>query len=174
MCTGRDNISLDGVGHCYIKVLDLDKPGKKGEPGTCVRSTRLTLPSSISSAISTCLAVHENLNLAAVGFSKYCLILLRGDIIRDRGTKQKVLLESSSQQGARTQKPTESSSNPSISGLSFKSSSRTSWLYVATTDQILVFNLSGRDKEVATQLDNIGCPIGKKRFKYNSNFLRHS
>jgi hypothetical protein len=118
--------------------------------------------------------VHENLNLAAVGFSKYCLILLRGDIIRDRGTKQKVLLESSSQQGARTQKPTESSSNPSISGLSFKSSSRTSWLYVATTDQILVFNLSGRDKEVATQLDNIGCPIGKKRFKYNSNFLRHS
>ena len=53
------------------------------------------------------------------------------------------------------------SNTSSISGVSFKTSSRTSWLYVATTNQILVFNLAARDKEVATPLDNIGCPPGK-------------
>ena len=65
--------------------------GKKGEPGTCVRSTRLEIP-PMANTISTCLAVQENLNVAAVGFSNHCLILLRGDITRDRGTKQKMLL----------------------------------------------------------------------------------
>ena len=163
VCTGRDNVSLDGIGHCFIKVFDLDKPGKKGEPGTCVRSTRLEIPPS-TSTVSTCLAVQENLNVAAVGFSNHCLILLRGDITRDRGTKQKILLRpSNSPSSSRSQAlpNTSESNNPSISGISFKSSGRTSWLYVATTNQILVFNLSGRDKEAATQLDNIGCPIGK-------------
>ena len=162
VCTGRDNISLDGVGHCFFKVVDLDKLGKKGEPGTCVRSTRLDVPPS-SSTISTCLAVQENLNIAAVGFSNHCLIILRGDITRDRGTKQKMLLRpSNSPSSSRTYAPpcTPDSHSSSISGLSFKSSGRTSWLYVATTNQILVFNLTGNNKESATQLDNIGCPIG--------------
>ena len=161
VCTGRDNVSLDGIGHCYIKVFDLDKPGKKGEPGTCVRSTRLALLASSTSAISTCLAVHDNLTVAAVGFSNHCLLLLRGDITRDRGTKQKILLESlQGQQRNNIQNSSVSKTSPSISGLSFKSSSRVSWLYVATTDQILVFNLSAKDKESANQLDNIGCPTG--------------
>ena len=160
VCVGRDNVSLDGVGHSYIKVLDLDKPGKKGEPGTCTRATRLALASS-SNATATCLAVHDNLNLAAVGFSNHCLLLLRGDITRDRGTKQKVLLEASQHVlGVRTANSNVAGKSPCISGISFKSSSRTSWLYVATTDQILVFNLSARDREVATELDNIGCPTG--------------
>ena len=151
------------MGHCFIKVVDLDKPGKKGEPGSCVRSTRLEIPPS-GNTISTCLAVQENLNVAAVGFSNHCLILLRGDITRDRGTKQKMLLNpSQSPQGGRSQtlSGSQESNVPSISGISFKSSGRSSWLYVATTNQIFVYNLSTRDKEVKTPLDNIGCPTGQ-------------
>ena len=161
VCAGKDNISLDGVGHTYLKVYDLDKPGKKGEPGTFVRTSRLTLPSSSNITTVNCLAVHDNLNLAAVGFSNNCLLLLRGDITRDRGTKQKLLLEGSSTlQGSRGGSSRESDNKSGISGISFKSSSRISWLYVATTDRIMVFNVSTRDKEIATQLDNIGCPSG--------------
>ena len=151
-----------------------------------MRSSRLLVPGSSSSSSSssgsgsgvppriapsvTCIAVHENCSLAAVGLSNNCVLLLRGDVTRDRGTKQKVLLDGSS--SSITSLPKNSSgssgtsllrrddSSPSVSGLAFKSASRISWLYVATTEKIIAFNVSIRDKESCLQLDNIGCPEG--------------
>ena len=69
----------------------LDKTGKNEELGTLVRSTRLAVPNYLSGGVITCLAVDDKLNMAAIGFSNHCLLLLRGDITRDRGTKQKIL-----------------------------------------------------------------------------------
>ena len=73
----------------------MDKPGKNEELGTLVRSTRLAVPNYLSGGVITCLAVDDKLNMAAIGFSNHCLLLLRGDITRDRGTKQKILLDAS-------------------------------------------------------------------------------
>ena len=138
----------------------MDKPGKNEELGTLVRSTRLAVPNYLSGGVITCLAVDEKLNMAAIGFSNHCLLLLRGDITRDRGTKQKILLDAS-KPPSKTQSHDTDISKSSISGVSFKSSSRTSWLYVATTDEILLFDLSVRDRELLKRLDNIGCPKGQ-------------
>ena len=97
----------------------------------------------------TALAVDDDLNLVAVGFDNGTLILLRGDLRRDRGAKQKTLLTggSSGFSGAIV----------GVSGLAFRSSK----LYVATSTEVLLFNIANKDKETCIRLDDIGCDTGK-------------
>ena len=122
----------------FIKIYDMDKPDKTGLP-SLVRTTRLNQ----SSGSFTSLVIEENLNLIAAGFNNGYLILIRGDLRRERGIKQKTLCSSAN-------------SSTTISGLAFRASK----LYVATSNEVLVFNVAVPDKETSTRLDDIGCDIG--------------
>ena len=119
----------------------MDRPDKSGLP-SLVRTTRLNQ----SSGSFTSLVIEENLNLISAGFDNGYLILIRGDLRRERGIKQKTLLSSNSH----------SSSTIAIAGLAFRASK----LYVATSNEVLVFNVAVQDKETSTRLDDIGCDIG--------------
>ncbi|KAJ8936386.1 hypothetical protein NQ318_010793 [Aromia moschata] len=77
----------------------------------------------------------------AIGFVDGSLILYRGDITRDRSSKQKFLRISSSV----------------ITGLAFKSTAANVFLFAATDSSVSVYNITQKDKEQKYQLDNIGC-----------------
>lgn len=97
--------------------------------------------------------VHDNQQLMAVGFSDGTLLLFRlsvkihfypvitwtifrGDIARERGSKQKLFKEL----------------NNEITGLAFKVSANRSFLFVSTYKDVVVYNISQKDKE-----QKVGC-----------------
>ncbi|CAG9857975.1 unnamed protein product [Phyllotreta striolata] len=121
-----------------IKVWDTSRLDKNGSP-YCYRITR-ALPGNRPVQVSA-LCVHDNLQLMAVGFIDGSLIIYRGDVTRDRSSKQKVL---------RT-------SNSFITGLAFKSTASNVFLFVATEALVVVYNVTQKDKEQKYHLDNIGC-----------------
>ncbi len=120
----------------FVKIYDLDKPDKTGHP-SLVRTTKLMLSGS-----PTSLAVDSILSLVAVGLGNGTLILIRGDLRRDRGVKQRSLLSSNGQS--------------CISGLTFRGNK----LYVASKDEVLLFDVKVKDRETCSQLDNIGAATG--------------
>lgn len=86
------------------------------------------------------MCVHDGLQLLAIGFMDGSLILYRGDIMRDRSSRQKVLKDGSSP----------------ITGLSFRSTANSTLLFVATTTSIFLYNITHKDKEHKIVLDNLG------------------
>lgn len=126
-----------------VKIYDIDKPDKTSGLPSLVRSTRLNQ----SSGTPTALAVDDENQLVSVGFDNGTLILIRGDLRRDRGVRQKALMTGYS---------SSSKSKVSISGLAFRSS----WLYVATSTEVLLFSIGIKDREKCTRLDDIGAEVG--------------
>ena len=123
-----------------VKIYDIDKKEKNSDLPCLVRSTRL----NHAPGTPTALAIDDESQLVAVGFDNGTLILLRGDLRRDRGSRQKALVTGTATSGV------------GISGVAFRSS----YLYVASTREVLLFNTSAKDKETCTRLDDIGCDAG--------------
>ncbi|XP_017782805.1 PREDICTED: vacuolar protein sorting-associated protein 11 homolog [Nicrophorus vespilloides] len=121
-----------------IKVWDTGRPDKSGSP-YCTRITR-AIPNNRAVQVSA-LCVHDNMQMMAVGFVDGSLILYRGDISRDRGSRQKILREASS----------------TVTGLAFKTTANAVYLFVSTENSIYVYNVTYKDKEIMSTLDNIGC-----------------
>ncbi|KAL3272653.1 hypothetical protein HHI36_014118 [Cryptolaemus montrouzieri] len=121
-----------------IKIWDTNRLDKNGTPH-CFRVTR-ALPGNRPVQVSA-LCVHENLQLMALGFVDGSLMLYRGDITRERSSKQKLLRDASS----------------TVTGLAFKSTSSNIYLFLATDSSVLVYNITHKDKEERIHLDNIGC-----------------
>lgn len=67
----------------------------------------------------------------AVGFVDGSLVLYRGDITRDRSSRQKVLRDGTAP----------------VTGLSFRTTGNVILLFVATSSNILLYNISQKDKE---------------------------
>lgn len=130
---GEDEPGINPV----IKVWNLDKLDKHGHP-LCIRITR-AIPNNKPTRASA-LAVHDNLNLMAVGFEDGSILLYRGDITRDRTNKQKVLKDI----------------NP-ITGLAFRTTAKVTYLFVATLNNVFLYNITAKDKEVKIHLDGSGC-----------------
>jgi hypothetical protein len=63
-----------------VKIFDIDKPEKNSGFPSLVRTTRISSGGSGGLNHPTALAVDEDLNLVAVGFSNGSLILIRGDL----------------------------------------------------------------------------------------------
>ncbi|XP_034943521.1 vacuolar protein sorting-associated protein 11 homolog [Chelonus insularis] len=121
-----------------IKVWNFAKLDKQENP-TCVRISR-AIP-SFRAVPATCLCIHPSLTLMAVGFSDGSIMLYRGDITRDRKNKIRVIKDST----------------PPITGMAFRSTGKQNYLFVATTLNVYLYNITLKDKEVKTVLDNIGC-----------------
>ncbi|KAK4874130.1 hypothetical protein RN001_013490 [Aquatica leii] len=130
---GEDEPGINPI----IKVWNT-KRDKNGVPHCC-RVSR-TLPGNKPVA-ATALCVHEGLQLMAVGFADGSLLLYRGEITRDRGSKQKLLRDVSS----------------AVTGLAFKSTASAILLFVSTDSSICVFNVTHKDREQKCNLDTIGC-----------------
>lgn len=119
-----------------LKVWDLSKPDRHDNP-TCIRISRC-VPQN-RAVVVTCLAVCESSNLMAVGHQDGSIILFRGDIGRDKGSKQKVLKDG----------------NQPITGLAFRIQNKKSFLFVATTSNVQLYNLSLKD--TLNQIGSFGC-----------------
>lgn len=121
-----------------IKVWNLAKPDKQGNP-ICVRISR-AIPSYRAVPVTT-LHVHTSLSLMAVGFGDGSIMLYRGNLTRERKNKIKVLKDT----------------NISITGLAIRSTDKQTYLFVATNNNVFMYNITLKDKEYKSDLDSMGC-----------------
>ncbi|XP_058799921.1 vacuolar protein sorting-associated protein 11 homolog isoform X5 [Phymastichus coffea] len=121
-----------------IKVWNLAKKDKQGYP-LCIRISR-AIP-SYRAVPASALCVHASLTLMAVGFEDGSIMLYRGDLTRERKNKIKVLKDS----------------NSIITGLAIKSTGKQIYLFVATMNSVYLYNITVKDKEFKSSLDNMGC-----------------
>jgi len=121
-----------------LKVWDLERDLGNNQ----VRVSDLCLAGNPSDPV--CLAVNDNLQLLAVGYQNGAVVLYRGDSTKEKGTKQKFLLEKGDM----------------VSGLSFIVTSSAILLYLATTKDVFLFNVTVKDRETKLVLDNLGCEPG--------------
>ncbi|KAJ4438460.1 hypothetical protein ANN_14405, partial [Periplaneta americana] len=131
---GEDEPGVNPV----VKVWNLEKLDKQGHP-MCVRISR-AIPNNKPSP-ATALSVHDNLNLMAVGFGDGSILLYRGDITRERTNKQKVLKDG----------------NSPVTGLAFRTTAKLTYLFVATLNNVYLYNIAVKDKEQKIHLDGMGC-----------------
>lgn len=131
---GEDEPGINPV----VKVWNLDKLDKQGHP-MCVRISRAIPHNKPTPA--TALSVYDSLNLMAVGFSDGSILLYRGDVTRERTNKQKVLKDG----------------NSSITGLAFRTTAKLTYLFVATMNNVYLYNITMKDKEQKIHLDGMGC-----------------
>ncbi|KAF0291087.1 Vacuolar protein sorting-associated protein 11 [Amphibalanus amphitrite] len=129
----------DEIGVSSIKVFGLEQLDGGGAP-RLLRQLKLPPAAADGGTAVTCLAVHENLFMAA-GFADGRVILWRGDLTRERAGKPQVL---------------HSGSAP-VTGLGFRSTGKTSHLFVATAQEVCCYNVTFKDKENQIRLDETGC-----------------
>ncbi|RCH86360.1 hypothetical protein CU098_007001, partial [Rhizopus stolonifer] len=87
--------------------------------------------------------ILENLSQCAVGLANGVVILIRGDLSKDKAVKQKVIYEG--------EEP--------ITGLGFREQTKSTILFIITTNNIMSYNTSAA-KPTVTVLDEQGCGLG--------------
>ena len=87
----------------------------------------------------------DDLSQLVVGFANGSVTVVRGDLIHDRGAKQRTVYES--------EEP--------ITGLEFRDESRVITLYVSTTSRILKLVILGKGQgQAARAIEDAGCAVG--------------
>ncbi|GAP85644.1 putative vacuolar membrane protein [Rosellinia necatrix] len=136
-------VSEDLSNEPVLKVWALDKPVKKTGLPTClstinINNGRKQFPISAFTAL-------DDLSQLAVGFANGAVTVIRGDLIHDRGTKQRVVYES--------EEP--------ITGVEFVSDAKLTTLFVATTSKLLKLAISGRGQgQPPRTVEDAGCAAG--------------
>ncbi|KAI7865362.1 hypothetical protein BDF14DRAFT_1826351 [Spinellus fusiger] len=126
-----------------IKFWDLDAMDKQKTTSTptCLRSIKVQhggKPYPVST-----FAILENMSQVAVGLTNGVVILIRGDLSKDRTTKQKVIYE--------REEP--------ITGLGFREQTKSTLLFMVTTNSIMSYNTTAK-VPILTTLDEQGCGLG--------------
>ncbi|KAJ5313422.1 uncharacterized protein N7443_000306 [Penicillium atrosanguineum] len=134
-------VSEDMSNEPVLKVWALDTEKKGGGPQclstVSVQNARRQFPISAFAAV-------DDLSQVAVGFANGSVTIIRGDLIHDRGARQRIVFES--------EEP--------ITGLEIQEGSVTV-LYISTTSRILTLVISGRGQgQPARVLDDTGCALG--------------
>ncbi|KAJ5506800.1 Zinc finger RING-type [Penicillium expansum] len=124
-----------------LKVWALDTEKKDGGPRCLstisVQNARRQFPISAFAAV-------EDLSQVAVGFANGSVTIIRGDLIHDRGARQRIVFES--------EEP--------ITGLETQTGAVTT-LYISTTSRILTLVIAGRGQgQPARVLEDTGCGLG--------------
>jgi hypothetical protein len=87
----------------------------------------------------------DDLSQLAVGFANGAVTVIRGDLIHDRGAKQRIVFES----------------DEPVTGVEFREVDKLTTLYVATTNRILKLVVTGRGQgQPARSLEDSGCGVG--------------
>ncbi|EGC46844.1 vacuolar protein sorting protein [Histoplasma capsulatum var. duboisii H88] len=135
-------ISEDLLNDPVLKVWALDKEEKKTGSPKClstvqVHNGRRQFPVSA-------FVVLPDLSQLAVGFANGSVTVIRGDLIHDRGAKQRTVFES--------EEP--------VTGLEIQHGPVTT-LYIATTGRILTLVIAGKGQgQPARALEDLGCGVG--------------
>ncbi|GJJ78227.1 vacuolar protein sorting-associated protein 11 [Entomortierella parvispora] len=125
-----------------IKLWDLDKPDRVKTGPTLERSIRVqqtkdTFPVSA-------LAVLENLSQIAVGLANGVVVLINGDLMRERTTAQKIVHQN----------------DEPITGLGFKEQQKGALLFIATTSKVLLYNtFTKHTQTLDDQGGGLGCAV---------------
>ncbi|KAH7346380.1 vacuolar protein sorting protein-like protein [Rhexocercosporidium sp. MPI-PUGE-AT-0058] len=135
-------ISEDISNEPVLKVWALDKPVKKTGLPTCqstlsIQNGRKPFPISAFTAL-------DDLSQLAVGFANGSVTVVRGDLVHDRGARQRTVHES--------EEP--------ITGVEFRDEDRITTLYISTTSRILKLAISGRQGQAARAVEELGCAVG--------------
>lgn len=88
-------------------------------------------------------AILENMSQAAIGLANGVVILIRGNLAKDKTAKQKVIYEG--------EEP--------ITGLGFREQTKSTILFIVTTGSIMSYNTTAV-KPTVTVLDEQGCGLG--------------
>ncbi|KAJ5560882.1 Zinc finger RING-type [Penicillium sp. DV-2018c] len=134
-------VSEDLSNEPILKVWALDTERKDGGPKclstVSVQNARRQFPISAFTAV-------DDLSQVAVGFANGSVTIIRGDLIHDRGARQRIVFES--------EEP--------ITGLETQTGAITT-LYIATTSRILTLVIAGRGQgQPARVLEHTGCSLG--------------
>ncbi|KAF2266994.1 vacuolar protein sorting-associated protein 11 [Lojkania enalia] len=125
-----------------LKVWALDKLDKKTSFPRC--QSTLTIHNGRKQFPISAFAALEDLSQLAIGFANGAVTVVRGDLIHDRGARQRTVFES--------EEP--------ITGIEFREGNIT-MLYIATTGRILTLVISGRGQgQPAKSLDETGAGVG--------------
>ncbi|AEO62020.1 hypothetical protein MYCTH_2312908 [Thermothelomyces thermophilus ATCC 42464] len=126
-----------------LKVWALDKPVKKTGIPTCLSTVAINngkKPFPVSAFAAT-----EDLTQVAVGFANGAVTVIRGDLIHDLGTKQRIVHES----------------DEPITGVELHVEGGLTTLFVATTSRILKLVISGRGHgQPPKTVEDTGCGVG--------------
>ncbi|KAK0639115.1 hypothetical protein B0T16DRAFT_432049 [Cercophora newfieldiana] len=126
-----------------LKVWALDKPVKKTGIPTCLSTVAINngkKPFPISAFTAT-----EDLSQVAVGFANGAVTVIRGDLIHDLGTKQRIIYES----------------DEPITGVVLHVDASLTTLFIATTGRILKLVVSGRGHgQPPKTVEDQGCGVG--------------
>ncbi|KAJ5256905.1 hypothetical protein N7478_013009 [Penicillium angulare] len=134
-------VAEDLTNEPVLKVWALDTEKKDGGPRclstVSVQNARRQFPISA-------FAVVDDLSQVAVGFANGSVTIIRGDLIHDRGARQRIVFES--------EEP--------ITGLEVQEGQVTA-LYISTTSRILTLVIAGRGQgQPARVLEDTGCALG--------------
>ncbi|KAF9098206.1 hypothetical protein BGX29_011659 [Mortierella sp. GBA35] len=125
-----------------IKFWDLEKPDRTKPGPTLERSIRVTQQGNAFPV--SALAVLENLSQVAVGLANGTVVLIYGDLMRERTTAQKVVHQN----------------DEPITGLGFKEQQKGALLYIATTAKVLLYNTSTKQTQTLDdQGGGLGCAV---------------
>lgn len=136
-------IAEDMSNEPVLKVWALDRTVKKTGLPTCtstlsIQNGRKPFPISAFAAV-------DDLSQLAVGFANGAVTVIRGDLIHDRGAKQRTVFES--------EEP--------ITGVEFRDVSKLTTLYVTTTARLLKLVVSGKGHgQPARVIEDAGCGVG--------------
>ncbi|KAL4921451.1 hypothetical protein BDW62DRAFT_129178 [Aspergillus aurantiobrunneus] len=135
-------IAEDLLNDPVLKVWALDKPEKKSGTPSCLSTTPIQNARRLFPV--SAFAVFGDLSQVAVGFGNGSVAIIRGDLIHDRGARQRIVFESAEP----------------VTGLEVQTGPVTT-LYVSTTNRILALVISGRGQgQPARVLEDTGCGVG--------------
>ncbi|KIW06628.1 uncharacterized protein PV09_02340 [Verruconis gallopava] len=125
-----------------LKVWALDKVEKKTGMPRC--QSTLSIANGRKPFPISAFAALEDLSQLAIGFGNGSVTVVRGDLIHDRGARQRTVFES----------------DEPITGIGFREGNITT-LYIATTGRISTLVISGRGQgQPARTLEETGCGVG--------------
>lgn len=140
LVTVAEDLSVEPV----LKVWALDKPVKKTGLPTCLSTIQINNAKKqfpISAFTAT-----EDLSQLAVGFANGLVTLIRGDLVNDTGTRQRIVHES--------EEP--------ITGVELDIDEQlTTTLFIATTGRILKLPILAKGKaQPPKTVEDVGCGVG--------------
>ena len=139
LVTVAEDLSSEPV----LKAWALDKLVKKTNMPTCL-STLTINNGRRQFPISAFAALHD-LSQIAVGFGNGAVTVIRGDLVHDLGTKQRIVYES--------QEP--------VTGVQLATDEKLTTLFISTTTRILKLGLSRKGQGLPPKImENIGCAWG--------------
>lgn len=139
LVTVAEDLSSEPV----LKVWALDKPVKKTGMPTCL-STH-TINNARKQFPISAFAASEDLSQIAVGFANGSVTVIRGDLINDRGAKQRIVYES--------EEP--------ITGVELHVDEKLTTLFVSTVSRILKLTIVGKGQgHPAKTVEDQGCAVG--------------